>query len=757
MVAIRRFLVSTSPARRLVARLAVAFAVFAMSTIALGLSQVSSSQAATSYTVAVYMHAAPTPQAALSVTSISGTNGSPLTLVTSGGSGDGEVSYVVADGTASGCSVTTGVLTVSSAGTCVVTATKAADSTYEVISSLPTTVTMSEIPDPPLFTGSFSFTVSDSGDATVTGFGGAPCEGKHLIIPADDGAGHPVTAIGFKAFQRHNTNCQLVGVSIPSTVTSIGSEAFAWNHTMTEINIPASVTFIDLYAFTGAAKEVNTSIYFEGMRPTGDSLAFAFGANPSASIFYNSGQTGWPGVAIEDHTPVVSTRVAQSALTVTSTSGTVGTPLTLTTSGGSGWGTVSYQSLDPSAPSGCTVSGGVVSAPRAGSCILKATKSPTGRYARKSSSITNLNFSAIPTPQAALSVTSISGTNGSPLTLVTSGGSGDGEVSYVVADGTASGCSITTGVLTVSSAGTCVVTATKAADSAYEVISSSPTTVTMAFRVQAALSVTSISGTNGSPLTLVTSGGSGDGEVSYVVADGTASGCSITTGVLTVSSAGTCVVTATKAADSAYEVISSSPTTVTMAVADSSLGSPSSPSSVPDSSSSSSSTAPLTTSTSTAPAPSTALSPTTPTTSTTIPAPVESVVVGLPRAETPLVEGGSLSSGAEVSVSYGGFTPYEFVQLIVASTPQVIGSGYADARGFVTLIGRIPIDLTSGSHTLAVYAPKSGVGFNQPIKVSKTRLPATGSGHGETLYAWAMLVLFIGLSCRYLGRRRRAW
>jgi hypothetical protein len=139
------------------------------------------------------------------------------------------------------------------------------------------------------------------------------------------------------------------------------------------------------------------------------------------------------------------------------------------------------------------------------------------------------------------------------------------------------------------------------------------------------------------------------------------------------------------------------------------------------------------------------------TTSTTVAPPSESVVVGLPRAETPLVPNNSLSTGGEITVTFGGFTPFEFVQLIIASTPQVIGSGYANAQGFVTISGNLPTTLGSGSHTLAVYAPVSGVGFSQPITVSQPSLPATGSNDQHRLLVVALMLLVGGLLMRRRG------
>jgi LPXTG-motif cell wall-anchored protein len=134
--------------------------------------------------------------------------------------------------------------------------------------------------------------------------------------------------------------------------------------------------------------------------------------------------------------------------------------------------------------------------------------------------------------------------------------------------------------------------------------------------------------------------------------------------------------------------------------------------------------------------------------SSSMPPPALSTVQALPTAPTPIVADTSISIGEEISVSFGGFTPYEFVQLIVASTPQVIGSGYANAQGVVTLSGNLPSNLAAGNHTLAVYAPGSGIGFTQPISVSQPTLPATGSDGNGNLYVIALLLFALGLVVR---------
>jgi hypothetical protein len=178
-----------------------------------------------------------------------------------------------------------------------------------------------------------------------------------------------------------------------------------------------------------------------------------------------------------------------------------------------------------------------------------------------------------------------------------------------------------------------------------------------------------------------------------------------------------------------------------------------------------SATAPTTTTTTTVPVTTTttpaatttvpATTTTTPATTTTVPAatttvppPALATVQALPVAPTPIVADATISTGEEITISFGGFTPFEFVQLIVASTPQVIGSGYADAQGVVTLQGNLPSNLASGNHTLAVFAPVSGIGFTQPITVSQPLLPGTGSDSQNNLFVIAMLLFVLGIVVR---------
>ncbi|MEI6200162.1 MAG: LPXTG cell wall anchor domain-containing protein, partial [Actinomycetota bacterium] len=133
--------------------------------------------------------------------------------------------------------------------------------------------------------------------------------------------------------------------------------------------------------------------------------------------------------------------------------------------------------------------------------------------------------------------------------------------------------------------------------------------------------------------------------------------------------------------------------------------------------------------------------------------PSRATIAALPLASRPLVTETSLVPGLALTVTYGGFTPGEFVQLVVASTPQVIGSGYANEKGVVTVTGSLPIDLSADKHTLVVFAPLSKKGFRQPITVGPTILPTTGSTNQTHNLQIAMYLIIVGIGLLFARRR----
>ena len=175
--------------------------------------------------------------------------------------------------------------------------------------------------------------------------------------------------------------------------------------------------------------------------------------------------------------PSLAQSISPTTQNLSASTGSAITPTSAFTASGL-VGTVTYA-VSPSLPAGLTLnaSTGVISGTPTAKSSATFTITATGST---SGTATATIVFSIKDPQAALVVTSTSGTPGTALTLTTSGGSGTGNVSYTVVDGTATGCAISAGQLTSTTPGTCLVTATKAADSDYSSISSVQTTVTFA-------------------------------------------------------------------------------------------------------------------------------------------------------------------------------------------------------------------------------------------------------------------------------------
>ena len=258
---------------------------------------------------------------------------------------------------------------------------------------------------------------------------------------------------------------------------------------------------------------------------------------------------------------------AQAALTLNSTSGTYGTPLRLTTTGGSGTGAVSYTT----STGGCNITNtDSLTVTSALTCSVTATKAASSGYSAISSSATNVIFGVRPITikAAAKSATytgsSVSVSNSYSITSGTLAGSDTfTALTYTYSSIPLSYSSVTAPI----NAGSYTITPSAASFSVGSASSYSITyetaTLTIGVAAQATLTLNSTSGTYGTTLRLTTTGGSGTGAVTYATSTG---GCNITnTDSLTVTSALTCSVTATKAASSNHSVIASSATNVVFA------------------------------------------------------------------------------------------------------------------------------------------------------------------------------------------------
>jgi hypothetical protein len=292
----------------------------------------------------------------------------------------------------------------------------------------------------------------------------------------------------------------------------------------------------------------------------------------ASNFGYTLTSNGTPRISADGPSLTSSALTAQAALTLNSTSGTYGTPLRLTTTGGSGTGAVSYST----STGGCNITNtDSLTVTSAVTCSVTATKAADANYTAISSSATNVVFATRPITikAAAKSATytgsSVSVSNSYSITSGTLAGSDTfTALTYTYSSG---GYSASQTAPTI--AGSYTITPSAASFSVGSASSYNITyetaTLTINKANQGALTITTTTSKYGTPLRLITSGGSGTGALSFAItSSGTASGCSITNETITVSSIGTCKVTATKALDTNYLVTSSAEATITFAKAE---------------------------------------------------------------------------------------------------------------------------------------------------------------------------------------------
>jgi hypothetical protein len=200
--------------------------------------------------------------------------------------------------------------------------------------------------------------------------------------------------------------------------------------------------------------------------------------------------------------------------------------------------------------------GSVLNSTAPTSCVVFATSAASTNYLVATSAPKTFTFTAAPQPTLTIGNTVLSGPAGTAITIVQSGGAGNGTPSI---RSTTTGCTVVGMTINrTTSLGTCAVTTTRAASGIYAVATSSPQTFTFTAVAQATLTITNAQtvitkGATGVALT--TTGGSGTGAVTYVA---TGTGCVINGSRLSVAArvvgTGTCSVVATKAAQGIYAI-----------------------------------------------------------------------------------------------------------------------------------------------------------------------------------------------------------
>lgn len=232
----------------------------------------------------------------------------------------------------------------------------------------------------------------------------------------------------------------------------------------------------------------------------------------------------------------------------------IGDKFTITKAGGSGEGKVTYKLIAGSEYAVLNTSTGEVEVTGIGTVEIQATKASDKNYKK---TITTIEFTSKKTNQSVLEMTGIptSVKYGDSFTLKTTGGNGNGAVTYAVTAGSGyASVNAKSGIVKITGVGSVTITATKAGDATHEAI-----TQTVTFKsgktIQNTLKISGVSSRlyAGKIATLKVTGGSGTGTVTYAVTAGSKyAKVDKKTGKISVIGIGSVTITATKAADTNY-------------------------------------------------------------------------------------------------------------------------------------------------------------------------------------------------------------
>ena len=518
-----------------------------------------------------------------------------------GGSGTGAVTYAVQPGSASVCTlaVANGVATVTANyfGFCVITATKAGDVNYaeatatttvrisqpgtQIIATVPN-ATESFVPAPGFVT---TVTVEGSKEGDILSYS-VDADSRNICSVSGTGTTARVTALA-------QGECNVIAINVARAPdgTLIASSSVA-TFTITKgaqldvvatpdkdkINfaIPAATNVITVTGgvlnstITATVDPASSEIC--SVTVTGNKITMtALQVGDCKINIAKEGNAGFLDYETSITVPVLKTKQADLFATATpgeiTYSATAVVTTTLSTVGGSGTGAVTYEVTEASA-SICSVTGNVVTVITGGDCVVVATKAGDVNFAEMAAAVTikiaKGNQAALEVEAADDSLQYVLGET-VQTGLTTTGGSGDGAITYAVAEDSALICALDGNNVVVLKAGTCVITATKASDAFFKEVTGT-VTIIIAKGVQAEFTVDtrdeSIQYLVGTLVRteLVPSGGSGTGVVSYTVNPDSLSVCALQGSDIVALRAGMCTITATKASDSDFLATSASTT-----------------------------------------------------------------------------------------------------------------------------------------------------------------------------------------------------
>ena len=515
-----------------------------------------------------------TPTLAFTSTASSPKVNSNYTPVASSSS-TGAITYTIDATTSTVCSITAGVVSFLTVGTCKVNANQVTDSDWLAATQAQQTITAIK--------GDQTITVSTTAAApkvnttytpTATSTSGGVVA---FTVDATTSSVCSITAgvVSFLTVGTCKVNANQVGGTNWNAATQV-------QEVITVAKGDQSITFSST---APAAAVVSGATYtVTGTSTSGGTVAFTVDAASSAvcsiaagvvsfqsagtcKVLANqAGGTNWNAATQNFQNFTVGKGTTTLAFTSTASSPKVNTAYTPVATS-SGTGTVTYT-IDSTASSVCSISAGVVTFNAVGTCKVNANQATDANWlapAQAQQSITTtkgdqtITFSST-APAAAV----VSGASYSPAGTSTSGET----VVFTIDAASAAVCSSTSGSVTFQSAGTCKVLANQAGNANWNAATQNFQSFTVGKGTPTLTFTSSASSPKVNTTYTPVASSSSSGTVTYAIDSTSASVCSISAGVVSFTTVGTCKVNASQLSDGNWLSVSQVQQTITVVQGD---------------------------------------------------------------------------------------------------------------------------------------------------------------------------------------------
>lgn len=476
------------------------------------------------------------------------------------------VVFTIDASTAANCSISGGVVTYTAAGLCTVDANQPGNTNYNAAPQVQQSTTAVKISQTIAFTSTAP--TNPAVGSTYTPTATASPSGLPVTFTIDAATAGNCTISGgvvtFTAAGLCTIDANQAGNATYSAAPQVqqSTTSVKTNQTITFTSTPpANPTVNSTYTPTATATPSGLPVTFTIDASTAGNCSISGGtvtftaaapctinANQAGNATYNAApqvQQQITNVGKADQTIIFTSPIPPNP-TVNSTY----TPTAIATPSGL---TVTFT-IDASSSANCSITGGVVTFTNVGSCIVNANQAGNANY--NPAPQVQQNITVIPANQTiSFSTTAPTnppvGTTYTPAATATSGL----PVSFSIDASTAANCTISGGVVTYTAVGTCILDANQSGDADYNPAPQVQQTSTVIQGSQTITITTSVPsnppvGTTYTPT--ATGGGSGNPVVFTIDPASTPGACSISGGVVSFLSVGTCIIDANQNGDPNY-------------------------------------------------------------------------------------------------------------------------------------------------------------------------------------------------------------